>query len=278
MTFAMAGLLNEQIRSSNQKVPVLGDIPVIGAFFRNVSHDKLEQELMIFVTPKLVRPLAADEVPGPPGTYENNDPTTFELFALGLDHRIGSGRRTTRTMAAPRVRSGSSNSVGRTETAAALRLFDDAAERYKHWVGYRRRGRRRREGHGPPSRVSRHRDLAARRDAVRRRDGRDPQGAAEHCHHGLRRRLRRRREARAADRQEIGTTSSGRGRLEGRLRPHPFGDALGLPRVRRAPRGRRAPPSGGEGSRQRRARPHEDQGEVVRSSARRAAPACRSSP
>jgi len=90
MTFAMAGLLNEQIRSSNQKVPVLGDIPVIGAFFRNVSHDKLEQELMIFVTPKLVRPLAADEVPAPPGSYENNDPTTFELFALGLDHRIGS--------------------------------------------------------------------------------------------------------------------------------------------------------------------------------------------
>jgi pilus assembly protein CpaC len=90
MTFAMAGLLNEQIRSSNQKVPVLGDIPIVGALFRNVSHNKLEQELMIFVTPKLVRPLAADEVPGPPGTYENNDPTTFELFALGLDHRIGS--------------------------------------------------------------------------------------------------------------------------------------------------------------------------------------------
>ncbi len=120
MTFAMAGLLNEQIRMSNQKVPILGDIPLIGALFRNVSHNKLEQELMIFVTPKLVRPLAADEVPGPPGTYENNDPTTFELFVLGLDHRIGSqfcgqprrqraaGPRRTRTIGTsgkkPRVR------------------------------------------------------------------------------------------------------------------------------------------------------------------------------
>jgi Flp pilus assembly secretin CpaC len=45
---------------------------------------------MIFVTPRLVRPLAPDEVPAPPGSSEDNNPNDFELFLLGLDHRVGS--------------------------------------------------------------------------------------------------------------------------------------------------------------------------------------------
>ena len=90
MTFAMAGMLQENLRSTTQQIPLLGDIPVLGALFRTVDHERDETELMIFVTPRLVRPMAAHEVPMPPGTTENHNPTDFELFLLGMDHRIGS--------------------------------------------------------------------------------------------------------------------------------------------------------------------------------------------
>jgi pilus assembly protein CpaC len=89
-TFAMAGMLHETTRATSAKVPLLGDLPVVGSLFRYVQHRHNESELMIFVTPELVRPMAADEVPDPPGTTENNNPNDFELFMLGLDHHVGS--------------------------------------------------------------------------------------------------------------------------------------------------------------------------------------------
>ena len=90
MTFAMAGLLSEESVYTRAQVPLLGDIPVIGALFSHTTHTREESELMIFVTPKLVRPLAPDEVPPPPGAFEDNNPNDFELYWLGLDHRAGS--------------------------------------------------------------------------------------------------------------------------------------------------------------------------------------------
>jgi pilus assembly protein CpaC len=83
-------MLQENLRSTTQQIPLLGDIPVLGALFRTVDHERDETELMIFVTPRLVRPMAAHEVPMPPGTTENHNPTDFELFLLGMDHRLGS--------------------------------------------------------------------------------------------------------------------------------------------------------------------------------------------
>ena len=86
-TFAMAGMLNDSMRATYARVPVLGDIPLVGSLFRYVQHRRDETELMIFVTPKLVRPMAPGEVPKPPGTTEDNNPNDFELFLLGMDHR-----------------------------------------------------------------------------------------------------------------------------------------------------------------------------------------------
>ena len=90
MTFAMAGMLYDSVQSNHARIPILGDIPILGAAFRYVQHDRSETELMIFVTPRLVRPMAPDEVPAPPGSSEDNNPNDFELFLLGLDHRVGS--------------------------------------------------------------------------------------------------------------------------------------------------------------------------------------------
>ncbi|MCB9762713.1 MAG: pilus assembly protein N-terminal domain-containing protein [Alphaproteobacteria bacterium] len=90
MTFAMAGLMSDQLRYSRAQIPLLGDIPVVGALFSYTSHVREETELMIFVTPRLVRPLSPEEVPAPPGTTEDNNPNDFELFWLGMDHRARS--------------------------------------------------------------------------------------------------------------------------------------------------------------------------------------------
>jgi pilus assembly protein CpaC len=90
MTFAMAGMISETTTYSRASVPVLGDIPIIGTLFRFTRHQRREQELVIFVTPRLIRPLGPGEVPPPPGVTEDNNPSDFELYLLGMDHRPGS--------------------------------------------------------------------------------------------------------------------------------------------------------------------------------------------
>jgi pilus assembly protein CpaC len=90
MSFAIAGLLTETVSMQRDEVPGLGRIPVIGALFRSISHTREETELVIFVTPRLVRPLAPDEIPPLPGTTENNNPSDLSLFLLGADRRFGS--------------------------------------------------------------------------------------------------------------------------------------------------------------------------------------------
>lgn len=90
MTFAVAGLLSDEVQYSRVGLPGLGRLPLVGAIFRAVRHVRDETEVVIYVTPRLVRPLAPGEVPAAPGTTENNNPSDFELFLLGMDHRPNS--------------------------------------------------------------------------------------------------------------------------------------------------------------------------------------------
>jgi pilus assembly protein CpaC len=90
MTFALAGMLNEHINSVNARVPILGDIPIVGTLFRYVKHERSERELVIFVTPEIIRPMAPGEVPEPPGATQNYNPNDFELFMLGALTKLGS--------------------------------------------------------------------------------------------------------------------------------------------------------------------------------------------
>ncbi len=80
-TFAIAGLLSEDVSAIASKIPGLGDIPVLGALFSSTSYQREETELVVLVTPQLVEPLDPDQVPDPPGA-NMTDPTDFELFAL----------------------------------------------------------------------------------------------------------------------------------------------------------------------------------------------------
>ncbi len=56
-SFAIAGLLRDSIKSQVSKFPLLGDLPVLGALFRSQSFLKNKTELIIIVTPHLVKPL-----------------------------------------------------------------------------------------------------------------------------------------------------------------------------------------------------------------------------
>lgn len=87
MTFAMAGLLSETTRHNRSELPLLGKIPLIGSLFRYVNHEREETEIVIFVTPHLVRPLGPDEVPALPTAREDNNPSDLRLFLLGSDRR-----------------------------------------------------------------------------------------------------------------------------------------------------------------------------------------------
>ncbi|MFQ6371955.1 type IV pilus secretin PilQ [Shewanella sp. YIC-542] len=53
-TIVLGGIYQQQLINSVNKVPVLGDIPVLGALFRNTSDANERHELLIFVTPKIV--------------------------------------------------------------------------------------------------------------------------------------------------------------------------------------------------------------------------------
>jgi pilus assembly protein CpaC len=54
-TFAIAGLMNNTALSSMRKVPFLGDIPVLGQLFRSRAYEKDQTELVVMVTPTIVR-------------------------------------------------------------------------------------------------------------------------------------------------------------------------------------------------------------------------------
>ncbi len=81
-SFAIAGLLNERIYENVEKFPILGEIPVLGALFRSQEFQRHETELVIIVTPHLVKPLDMAKQTLPTDAYV--EPDDFEFYLLGL--------------------------------------------------------------------------------------------------------------------------------------------------------------------------------------------------
>jgi pilus assembly protein CpaC len=80
-SFAIAGLLREDLREIVQKFPVLGDIPILGVLFRSTYYQKNESELVIIVTPHLVKPLDMAKQTLPTDSFI--EPDDFEFYLLG---------------------------------------------------------------------------------------------------------------------------------------------------------------------------------------------------
>jgi len=80
-SFAIAGLLQEDVREVVSKFPLLGDLPIIGVLFRSSEFLKRESELIVIVTPHLVKPLDKGKQPLPTDAFI--EPDDFEFYLMG---------------------------------------------------------------------------------------------------------------------------------------------------------------------------------------------------
>ena len=62
-TFALAGLIGNNISKQVSKIPLLGDLPILGPLFRSTRYQNQETELVILVTPTLIRPYEKGKMP-----------------------------------------------------------------------------------------------------------------------------------------------------------------------------------------------------------------------
>lgn len=93
-SFAIAGLLENNVSNNKAQVPWLGDIPVLGSLFRSTQYLNAETELMIIVTPRLVQPARDIKDLASPLDY-SKPPTEGEFFLNGkLDGKLDSPTRT----------------------------------------------------------------------------------------------------------------------------------------------------------------------------------------
>jgi pilus assembly protein CpaC len=81
-TLAIGGLLDNRVAANKDATPLLGDLPVIGPLFRSVRYQRSETELVVMVTPRLVRALNPGEVPPLPGETWRH-PSEGELYLNG---------------------------------------------------------------------------------------------------------------------------------------------------------------------------------------------------
>ena len=68
-SFAIGGLLQNSHNNTTNKAPFLGDLPILGALFRSNGFRRDETELVIVVTPYLVRPTDANKIALPTDGY-----------------------------------------------------------------------------------------------------------------------------------------------------------------------------------------------------------------
>lgn len=94
-TLAIAGLLQVNLDARTNRIPGLGDLPYLGPMFSNTSHERVEKELLVLVTPYFVAPMGPDEVMPLPGE-EVEDPNDHEFYLLNrIEGRTGRGFRST---------------------------------------------------------------------------------------------------------------------------------------------------------------------------------------
>jgi pilus assembly protein CpaC len=80
-SFALAGLIRKDFQDTIRQVPLLGSIPIIGALFRSTGFQHEQTELVIIVTPRLVRPVPAGALKAP--TDRVGPPNEADLLLNG---------------------------------------------------------------------------------------------------------------------------------------------------------------------------------------------------
>jgi pilus assembly protein CpaC len=94
----IAGLLQNKNRNNITKAPFLGDLPILGMLFRSTSYQRDETELVIIVTPYLVRPVSGQLATAADGYRAPTDP---QINFEGQTFSGTSGARAPTAFAAP---------------------------------------------------------------------------------------------------------------------------------------------------------------------------------
>lgn len=72
-SFVLAGLMYSASGNIEDRIPGVGDLPIIGSFFKRTQNARERQELIIVATPRLVSPMEAGDVPKLPGEGQRYD-------------------------------------------------------------------------------------------------------------------------------------------------------------------------------------------------------------
>ena len=90
----LAGLLQVELSAQTQRVPGLGDMPVLGSFFRNSTSRSIEKELIVMVTPYIIDAINEEGTLPLPGDdiHEANEK---EFFLYGRIESCAAGFRST---------------------------------------------------------------------------------------------------------------------------------------------------------------------------------------
>lgn len=85
-SFVISGMVSRNTVNNIDKMPWLGNIPIIGAFFSSKRFDREDKELLMVVTPRLVRPIARNAtLPALPGDELKHFKPSFSEFFLSRD-------------------------------------------------------------------------------------------------------------------------------------------------------------------------------------------------
>ena len=79
-TFAIAGLMNNTVTSTMGKIPGIGDIPILGLLFKSKAHQKNQTELVVMITPTIIKrgqPGVSEGLPSPVEPYMGRPNKTY---------------------------------------------------------------------------------------------------------------------------------------------------------------------------------------------------------
>jgi pilus assembly protein CpaC len=83
-TYVIGGLIQHEVTGLTSKVPIVGEIPYLGAAFSRKSFNEVEFELVILVTPHLVDAMTCNQLPKFLPGQETRSPDDYELFLEGI--------------------------------------------------------------------------------------------------------------------------------------------------------------------------------------------------
>jgi pilus assembly protein CpaC len=93
-TLMLAGLLQVDLAAQTQRIPGLGDLPVLGTFFRNSTSSSVEKELVVMVTPYIVDAIDEEDAPALPGD-DIQEANESEFYLYGRIEGCAAGFRST---------------------------------------------------------------------------------------------------------------------------------------------------------------------------------------